>query len=741
MRVFPPFLVVAIIVLSWDGAVALTDDVVATGEVIAIADIVRLPHPAAASRPPAVIRGQVIVHRAEGGAPGIVVEDSTGGVLVVGLDDALASGGPGPWSPVVGDAVEVRGHVEPGAPQPVVRAERIETFGPRPLPEPRVCDVEAFLDGYEECRLVAVEGIVQQAWRAGGGITLEIEAAGGLFLADLGPEASSSETIREPQVLVDAVVRVGGPASSLLNRRGEVVRPRIAVERDAWCRVVRPPPRPLPKPVPLDTISSPGATATRGHRVRTFGTVVHAVTGRVLHLQNGPAGVMVYLGTGDVGSDERFVPGDLVEVMGFVDRSGRVAAIRGAAALRTGKKPPPEPLIVTPRAILDASGPGLGGGVSGDYDGCLVRFGGLLLQAQTTDDGAVFVLRSDGVIVAVESDRATTDTLPVLETGSFLTVTGVAVVDRTTGADALGGAPGERVRLLLRDATDLVVAERPSWWTAARLAAGSGILGVILAAALAWVALLRRQVRVQRRRLAAEMRSRRDAALEFEATLRERNRLAANLHDTLQQTITGIGFQLDACAALGNEGRDVRPPLAVARRMVAHAAGELQGSVWTMRSLPLDGLRFGAALERLVGRLGEGRATRISMAATPSADDLPEFVAGSILLIVQEAVHNALRHADAATIDITVDDEPARDRVRVRIVDDGRGFTAGAQAGPGEGHFGIHGIRERAERLGGSATIVSRPGAGAVVEVFVGRRDYDAEIDVLPARQTSGTPG
>jgi signal transduction histidine kinase len=102
----------------------------------------------------------------------------------------------------------------------------------------------------------------------------------------------------------------------------------------------------------------------------------------------------------------------------------------------------------------------------------------------------------------------------------------------------------------------------------------------VLAAALVWGATLRRQLTAQTRLLAAEMRSRRDAALEFEATLRERNRLAANLHDTLQQTIGGIGFQLDACeAAGGSHGAESSRHFAVARRMVGHAATELQGSV------------------------------------------------------------------------------------------------------------------------------------------------------------------
>ena len=292
---------------------------------------------------------------------------------------------------------------------------------------------------------------------------------------------------------------------------------------------------------------------------------------------------------------------------------------------------------------------------------------------------------------------------------------------------------------MVRSADDLRVIKTPSWWTTTRLLAVLVATALILATALGWVALLRRQLKTQQRLLAAEMRSRRDAAVEFEATLRERTRLAANLHDTLQQTIGGIGYQLDACLAREEAGSETRRHVDVARRMVSYAASEVQGAVWTMRSLSLGGKTLAQALQDFVIRVGEGRDVKITVAVEGTFGDLPEFVAGNLLLIGQEAVHNALRHGAPTMIEILVVDDHGNGRIDFRVTDDGRGFVLGKQAGASEGHFGLQGMRERAERLGGTLSIRSRPGAGTVVEATVMRRDYDGQLDGRAGPPTDGT--
>ena len=711
-------------------------------ELRSIAAVDALPEAALVSRPVATLRGRIIaVIEAAGGAEAIL-EDDSGGIrlaAVAGTVDEGSSAAAGDLVP--GDVVEVRAVVEAGPDGRILRPQRIARLGSEPLPTPRPCDVTAFFEGREECRLVAVEGIVENVWHDGTDLLLEVQVAGRLFTAVVPAEvaAAIAEIDDGPLVLIDAVVQVAGPATKDANARGEIVRPRIRVDRPAWFTIVEPAASGLVfsnVAVAPDAIGRSRPQTLPGHRVYTFGQVVHAEPRRRLFLQNGHYGIEVRLATGGVGTEVHFEPGDRVEVAGFVDRSGSVASIRNASVRRIEAGPPPTPLLATPELILAANG----GAVTpemmpapGDYQGCLVRCTGTLVQSQPAGEGGTLLVDASGVVVSVEADEATFAALAATPPRSRVRIDGVALVDRAPASGDGTAATPQRLRLLLRAPDDFLVLEAPPWWTTIRLMILLGATVAILVAAVGWAVTLRRQLATQTQLLAQEMRSRRDAALEFEATLRERNRLAANLHDTLQQTIAGIGFQLDACGIDGARPDAVAGRhLSVARRMVNHAAKELQGSVWAMRSLPLDGKPFGDALRALVSRVCEGYDVQPTVRADAALSSLPEFVAGSVLLIVQEAVHNALKHARPSRIEVHVADDADDGLLTVRVEDDGSGFRTGAQPGPREGHFGIQGMRERAERLGGRLLVRQRPGGGTIVEATVQRRDYDDALHTPP---------
>lgn len=696
-----------------------------------IATVTALPPTALATRPEVTVRGTVI--HVDPVLRELLVEDDTGGVVV----DLGAGGTESAEAIAIGDEVEITGRVGPGEYAPIVSAFRLECHGHRVLPPPRRCDPEAFLAGSDHGRLVEVEGIVQQAWHDGDRVLLEVETAGRLFTAEI-PAALVAAGVPGPdlQAVVDAVVVVAGPAKTVSNTRGETLRPWVTVDRAEWFTIVSRGVTLKTSAVPLESIGGYRPSFGGGHRIQTFGTVIHAVPGRTLHLQNGHHGVTVRIGAEAEGAEEPFLPGDQVEVAGFIDPSGHVASIRGAAVRKFGHGGAPQPFTVTPESILRVNAASAAGDIQaepGDYEGCLVCTKGQLIQAQPTVAGGVFVLRSAGTIVNVEANEASFAPFESLAPGTLLEVTGVAAIDWGVSLDAPAGGAPERVRLMVRSADDLRILKAPSWWTTARLLAGLVATAMILATALGWVASLRRQLATQQRLLAAEMRSRRDAALEFEATLRERTRLAANLHDTLQQTIGGIGYQLDACLTGGGVTSDeTKQHVDVARRMVSYAANEVQGAVWAMRSLSLGGKSLGEALRDLVVRIGAGRDVKINVGVEGAFGDLPEFVAGNLLLIGQEAVHNAIRHGAPTKVELVLVDDRGDGRIHLRVTDNGRGFFVGKQRGADEGHFGLQGMRERTERLGGTFTITSRPGKGTVVEAMVERRDYDGQIHGQP---------
>jgi signal transduction histidine kinase len=115
-------------------------------------------------------------------------------------------------------------------------------------------------------------------------------------------------------------------------------------------------------------------------------------------------------------------------------------------------------------------------------------------------------------------------------------------------------------------------------------------------------------------------------------------------------------------------------------------------------------------------------------------NDVPQFVAGNLLLVAQEALHNAVHHAGARQIEVVATGDTAAGSIDLTVRDDGRGFTPGSQLGPDQGHFGLSGMRERIERLGGTFTIDSQPGSGTTVRAVVPTRDYDRQIDVGDGR-------
>jgi len=238
-------------------------------------------------------------------------------------------------------------------------------------------------------------------------------------------------------------------------------------------------------------------------------------------------------------------------------------------------------------------------------------------------------------------------------------------------------------------------------------------------------------VRRKTEQLAVEMHARRDAAVEFQATLRERNRLAANLHDTLLQTLGGIGFQIGAAeaeAALPDRAGKPITQLAVTRRILDHAVQELRSSVWALRSPTLQGKNLPEALRLVVDREGAGQTAHIALRADGDFSHVSDFVAGNLVLAAQEALRNALKHGAPRTITLEARTVETPRSISLVVTDDGAGFTPGTELGANQGHFGLVGMRERIERLDGTLRIVSAPGHGTTVRIEVPLRSYDETV-------------
>ena len=649
-----------------------------------------------------------------------------------------------------GMEVEIEGVSARGGYAPIILPVTLRVLGIRPQPTPRPLEPARFFSGSDDCQRIEVRGTVQGFQHLPNGVNLVINANPGRFTAQL-----SRQVVANPADLVDAEIRLRGVAATRFNSRGEATGSRVITSLASDLFVEKPPPpRDRVPQVSLDHLLPFRAEPTGPHRVRVEGTVTFSLPGQFFYLQEDDCAVRV-----ETNSPVPLKLGDRVQAAGFVDISRLIGMLRDATVHPLGDATLPAAVVINPEEILEVNQVALGArqvALPYDYDGHLIRCRARLLAVQSephiSDLSTLTLERTNTlgggkmIFKAVLHDGQS-QRLAALQPGSELELTGLVQLQYERGESPLQTTRTIPVNLdlILRHEGDVVVLSKPSWWTPGNLTAVLAAVLLALGGAMLWNLQLKSQVRKKSRMLAQEKNARRDAAMEFRTTMRERNRLAANLHDTLPQTMSAIGLQLDACEySLRRQGIESLPPLEMVRTMVGFAVKELRGAVWEMRSFSLRGRSFSAALQTVVDRVAVGHSAAITVRTEGPLEKIPEFVSGNLLLIVQEALRNALQHGKARKITVEVSTAAPGASVRLIVLDDGAGFAPGSQNGPEQGHYGIVGMRERAERLGGSLQVESSPGNGTriIAEVSQHADDDDlAEDQNLPDAAISKARG
>jgi ligand-binding sensor domain-containing protein/two-component sensor histidine kinase len=204
----------------------------------------------------------------------------------------------------------------------------------------------------------------------------------------------------------------------------------------------------------------------------------------------------------------------------------------------------------------------------------------------------------------------------------------------------------------------------------------------------------------------------------FTAVLAERKRIASELHDTVEQGLSMILLHLESGAARMSESpQAARQHLELARQMVKHSLIETRHSVLELYSQELDNRDLVSALAQLVEKLTTGTSIETDVRVNGASRKLPAVAGHHLLLLCQEAITNALKHANAQRVTIALNFEPQR--VEVSVQDDGCGFDPDSPLHLSGGHFGLVGMRERIKKLGGRLTLNSRPGTGTEVVIMV----------------------
>lgn len=206
--------------------------------------------------------------------------------------------------------------------------------------------------------------------------------------------------------------------------------------------------------------------------------------------------------------------------------------------------------------------------------------------------------------------------------------------------------------------------------------------------------------------------------------LEERNRLAREIHDTLAQGLTAIAMNLETIDALiedGQPGSAYLGYLQSALEMTRSSLDEARRSVMDLRAVPLEDKSLAEALAELADSYRKDWNMHVVVTAVGKHQPLPTRVEIGLYRVIQEALTNAQKHADARTVSVHLKLLP--EQVQLIIQDDGCGFSP--EAIP-EDRFGLIGINERVKLMGGSLEILSAMGKGTRLNVFVPLKQVNA---------------
>jgi signal transduction histidine kinase len=709
------------------------------------ADILALSRDQAGKGIPVVVRG--VVTGAEPTWRGqFFIEDGTSGIFVVNHSDL---------HPEPGDLVEVKGFSQSGAFAPTISRPTCTKLGTAPLPKPkrvpRDIPLEQLMSGLEDSQRVEIEGIVRAV--VPNKFNMDVELADEGYRIHAFPRRIPDI---DPQSLVGARVRVRGTAAAswtdkTRHRRDMVIF--VPVTND-FVVVQMETTDPFDKPIiPLTGTVEYRRDILPGQRVHVKGVVTLQRPGQDLFLHDdwssnsAPGDWATARGLHvQTRQTNLLSPGDVVEVVGFPDVENYLPVLGNAIFRKTSEKRPlPEPdkisfsdtntfsnltndLYHADMITLDAKL--LEGTIrpSQTVHGAMTV--SLLLQTQGLDKP--FIAHGD-----FTNDIAKLTSIPV---GSTIEISGICFTE--SGEDR----NFKSLQLLLSDFNNIRILREPSPFTPQRLLIGVGILFAVLVVAVSWSVMvskknsvlsllirereaaqlelqhahdqLEERVKERTAQLKFQISARKESEVQFKATLKERTRLAQELHDTLEQSLTGIALQLDTTSKLF----EARPEgashhLELARGLVTQSQVDVRRSVWDLRSRALEQFDLPGALSTSGKQLVDGTNIQLGVAARGRVRPLPDTVEENLLRIAQEALTNVIKHSEATKVSIELDYGPQN--VALEVKDNGRGFEQDKSAGPGEGHFGLLGISERVKRLGGELVVNSANGHGTVIRVQI----------------------
>ncbi len=691
-------------------------------------EILSLPYEQSITSMPVKVEG--VVTAAEPDWRGqFFVQDETGGIFVENL---------GEKAPQPGDRVRVQGVSHPGAFAPIIGEPRWEVIGRAELPEALVVNVDDLMLGVHDGLRVEVAGIVRSTKRT--------EQYRYLYLSIYGHELEvrlPSDFSQPLEQLIGAMVKARGTTATHYNyilRSLTGVAVYVPHEEDllvlAYEQV-----EPFTKPlIPLNEVAQYRRNAPADARIHVRGQVTYQQEGLGLFLQDETAGIRVW-----TDMETQFRVGEVVHAVGFLEFDNYFPAIQSGIVRSSGEVLPLERVKIPNYHELRA----------GKHHAELITLEGKLIDRsiwrsdRLSDDPDLQIIRL--LVNAMDfhfiAEYRTQEPLPEMERiplGSVIEAEGVCVSE----VDLLGTL--HSLRLMISSPDQISVIQKPSWLTPRRLILGLIILVLLLAMVLFWAGLvmkknnmlrlllierdrnqkllqdahdtLEQKVEERGQQLKIALTAKKKTELEHKAILTERTRLARDLHDTLEQTLTGIMLRIDtACKLFESKPTASLKSIQTARKWLSQSQQQLKHSIWDLRSRELDLFDLERALHGIVEASLEGIGIEWVFSCRGELANIPEIHEENLLRIGQEAITNVVKHSHATRVEVSIVVEG--DDLLLRVEDNGQGFNEPEQPSIEGHHFGLLGMRERSQRINGELNIRSAPGRGTIVEIRLSVRN------------------